>query len=100
MVVPSYEQGIGSLLTHRKQPNRVEAPNRYCCSGPWPGGLYDSEPSIRPGSTPHDQLQRDYGLSKLANLILARELDRRSAAEGWGIRSTAAHQAEPSPTTR
>jgi NAD(P)-dependent dehydrogenase (short-subunit alcohol dehydrogenase family) len=32
-----------------------------------------------------------YGQSKLANLIFALELDRRSARNGWGIRSTAAH---------
>jgi NAD(P)-dependent dehydrogenase (short-subunit alcohol dehydrogenase family) len=32
-----------------------------------------------------------YGLSKLANLAFARELQRRSNLEGWGITSTAAH---------
>ncbi len=32
-----------------------------------------------------------YGLSKLANLVFARELQRRSDLEGWGITSTAAH---------
>jgi NAD(P)-dependent dehydrogenase (short-subunit alcohol dehydrogenase family) len=32
-----------------------------------------------------------YGLSKLANLAFARELQRRSELEGWGITSTAAH---------
>lgn len=32
-----------------------------------------------------------YGLSKLANLAFARELQRRSDLEGWGITSTAAH---------
>jgi NAD(P)-dependent dehydrogenase (short-subunit alcohol dehydrogenase family) len=35
--------------------------------------------------------QRSYGTSKLANLMFARELDRRSQAAGWGIRSNAAH---------
>jgi NAD(P)-dependent dehydrogenase (short-subunit alcohol dehydrogenase family) len=35
--------------------------------------------------------QRQYGLSRLANLMFARELDRRSRADGWGIRSNAAH---------
>jgi NAD(P)-dependent dehydrogenase (short-subunit alcohol dehydrogenase family) len=35
--------------------------------------------------------QRAYGTSKLANLMFARELDRRSQAAGWGIRSNAAH---------
>lgn len=32
-----------------------------------------------------------YGLSKLANLAFAREFQRRSDLEGWGITSTAAH---------
>lgn len=32
-----------------------------------------------------------YGQSKLANLLFALELDRRSANNGWGIRSSAAH---------
>lgn len=35
--------------------------------------------------------RRQYGLSKLANLMFARELDQRSRAGGWGIRSTSAH---------
>jgi NAD(P)-dependent dehydrogenase (short-subunit alcohol dehydrogenase family) len=35
--------------------------------------------------------QRQYALSKLANLMFARELDKRSRAGGWGIRSNAAH---------
>ncbi|MEV4756043.1 SDR family oxidoreductase [Micromonospora sp. NPDC049559] len=35
--------------------------------------------------------RRAYGTSKLANLVFARELDRRSRAGGWGIRSNAAH---------
>ncbi|MFJ6070937.1 SDR family oxidoreductase [Streptomyces sp. NPDC093065] len=34
---------------------------------------------------------RAYGLSKLANLLFALELDRRSTAGGWGIVSNAAH---------
>jgi NAD(P)-dependent dehydrogenase (short-subunit alcohol dehydrogenase family) len=32
-----------------------------------------------------------YGQSKLANLMFALELDRRSASNGWGIHSTAVH---------
>ena len=32
-----------------------------------------------------------YGQSKLADLMFARELDRRSQAEGWGVMSLAAH---------
>lgn len=34
---------------------------------------------------------RSYGLSKLSMLVFARELQRRSDASGWGIRSVAAH---------
>lgn len=34
---------------------------------------------------------RRYGQSKLANLLFANELGRRSAARGWGITSAAAH---------
>lgn len=34
---------------------------------------------------------RSYGQSKLANLLFARELQRRSDAEGWGLLSVAAH---------
>ncbi|MGW4465720.1 SDR family oxidoreductase [Micromonospora sp. NPDC004704] len=34
---------------------------------------------------------RAYGLSKLATLVFARELDRRSRAGRWGIRSNSAH---------
>jgi NAD(P)-dependent dehydrogenase (short-subunit alcohol dehydrogenase family) len=32
-----------------------------------------------------------YGLSKLANLVFARELQRLSTLNGWGVTSTAAH---------
>jgi NAD(P)-dependent dehydrogenase (short-subunit alcohol dehydrogenase family) len=35
--------------------------------------------------------QRAYGLSKLAALMFARELERRSVLGGWGVRSNAAH---------
>jgi NAD(P)-dependent dehydrogenase (short-subunit alcohol dehydrogenase family) len=41
------------------------------------------ERSYRPG--------RAYGLSKLAMLMFARELDKRSVANGWGILAAAAH---------
>jgi NAD(P)-dependent dehydrogenase (short-subunit alcohol dehydrogenase family) len=34
---------------------------------------------------------RAYGASKLADLMFARELQRRSDAAGWGLHSTAAH---------
>ncbi len=37
------------------------------------------------------QAPRAYGLSKLATLMFARELNRRSVAGGWGVRSVAAH---------
>ena len=39
----------------------------------------------------HYRPQRSYGLSKLATLMFARELQRRSIEGGWGVRSTAAH---------
>jgi NAD(P)-dependent dehydrogenase (short-subunit alcohol dehydrogenase family) len=42
-----------------------------------------SEKSYRPGRT--------YGLTKLAMLMFARELNRRSADAGWGILAAAAH---------
>ena len=52
----------------------------------------------RTGSVDFDDLQgfryrphRAYGLSKLATLMFARELNRRSIVGGWGIRSVAAH---------
>jgi NAD(P)-dependent dehydrogenase (short-subunit alcohol dehydrogenase family) len=53
----------------------------------------------RTGSIDWDDLQgersynrwRRYGQSKLANLLFAYELGRRSAAGGWGITSAAAH---------
>ncbi len=53
----------------------------------------------RQGRLQWDDLQSDkkyspsraYGLSKLAMLMFARELQRRSDAAGWGILSTAAH---------
>jgi NAD(P)-dependent dehydrogenase (short-subunit alcohol dehydrogenase family) len=35
--------------------------------------------------------QRSYGTSKLANLMFARELQRRSDRLGWGLRSNSAH---------
>jgi NAD(P)-dependent dehydrogenase (short-subunit alcohol dehydrogenase family) len=38
---------------------------------------------------------RAYNQSKLANLLFALELDRRSRAEGWGIVSNAAHPGAP-----
>ncbi|WP_377272170.1 SDR family oxidoreductase [Peterkaempfera sp. SMS 1(5)a] len=53
----------------------------------------------RVGSIDFDDLQsersysswRAYGRSKLANLLFARELQRRSDRNGWGLLSTAAH---------
>ena len=39
----------------------------------------------------HYSPQGSYGLSKLSMLVFARELQRRSAAAGWGIRSLAVH---------
>lgn len=40
---------------------------------------------------------RAYGQSKLANLIFARELDRRSRELGWGVTSIAAHPGMSKP---
>jgi NAD(P)-dependent dehydrogenase (short-subunit alcohol dehydrogenase family) len=40
---------------------------------------------------------RAYGQSKLANLIFARELDRRSREAGWGVTSNAAHPGMSKP---
>ena len=34
---------------------------------------------------------RSYGMAKLAQLMFAMELDRRSRARGWGVMSNAAH---------
>ena len=39
----------------------------------------------------HYSPTRSYGQSKLANLLFARELQRRSDANGWGLLSIAAH---------
>jgi NAD(P)-dependent dehydrogenase (short-subunit alcohol dehydrogenase family) len=58
-----------------------------------------SSPAHRMGSIDWDDLQgersysrwRRYGQSKLANLLFAFELGRRSAAGGWDITSAAAH---------
>lgn len=55
--------------------------------------------AARSGRIPWDDLQserayspvRSYALSKLAELLFALELDRRSTAGGWGIVSNAAH---------
>ncbi|MFH9089143.1 SDR family oxidoreductase [Streptomyces sp. NPDC017673] len=55
--------------------------------------------AARSGKPDWDDLQgerryapvRAYNLSKLANLLFALELDRRSTAGGWGIVSNAAH---------
>ena len=55
--------------------------------------------AARVGALDFDDLQsqrgysawRAYGRSKLADLLFARELERRSAAAGWGVRSFAAH---------
>ncbi|HEX3679289.1 MAG TPA: SDR family oxidoreductase [Galbitalea sp.] len=55
----------------------------YARSGRLDWDDLQSEKSYRPG--------RAYGLTKLAMLIFARELDRRSVANGWGILAAAAH---------
>jgi len=58
-----------------------------------------SSSAARVGRINFDDLQSErryraiaaYGQSKLANLMFALELDRRSDRNGWGIHSTAAH---------
>ena len=40
---------------------------------------------------------RAYSQSKLANLIFARELNRRSREAGWGVLSNAAHPGMSKP---
>jgi NAD(P)-dependent dehydrogenase (short-subunit alcohol dehydrogenase family) len=55
--------------------------------------------AARPGRINFDDLQFEksyrpmvaYGQSKLANLMFAREFDKRSREAGWGVRSVAAH---------
>jgi len=51
------------------------------------GRIHFDDPQFEQAYTP----MQAYGQSKLAVLMFARELDRRSRAAGWGILSNAAH---------
>jgi NAD(P)-dependent dehydrogenase (short-subunit alcohol dehydrogenase family) len=51
------------------------------------GRIHFDDPQFEQSYTP----MQAYGQSKLAVLMFARELDRRSRAAGWGILSNAAH---------
>ena len=50
-------------------------------------GLDFSDPNAQHGYKP----MRSYGMAKLAQLMFAIELDRRSRVDGWGLTSNAAH---------
>lgn len=50
-------------------------------------GLDFNDPNAQHGYKP----MRSYGMAKLAQLMFAIELDRRSRLGGWGVTSTAAH---------
>jgi NAD(P)-dependent dehydrogenase (short-subunit alcohol dehydrogenase family) len=50
-------------------------------------GLDFSDPNAQHGYKP----MRSYGMAKLAQLMFAVELDRRSRLDGWGLTSNAAH---------
>jgi NAD(P)-dependent dehydrogenase (short-subunit alcohol dehydrogenase family) len=71
------------LLRKASASRVVNLSSIYARSGRLDWDDLQSEKSYRPG--------RAYGLTKLAMLIFARELDRRSVAEGWGILAAAAH---------
>ena len=73
--------------------------DRLMASGDGARVVTVSSVAHRTGSMDCDDLQgeasynrwRRYGQSKLANLLFAYELGRRSATGGWGITSAAAH---------
>jgi NAD(P)-dependent dehydrogenase (short-subunit alcohol dehydrogenase family) len=71
------------LLIKAKTARVVNLSSIYARSGRLDWDNLQSEKSYRPG--------RAYGLSKLAMLMFARELNKRSAAAGWGILAAAAH---------
>lgn len=71
------------LLIKAESPRVVNLSSIYARAGRLDWDDLQSEKSYRPG--------RAYGLSKLAMLMFARELNRRSAAAGWGILAAAAH---------
>jgi NAD(P)-dependent dehydrogenase (short-subunit alcohol dehydrogenase family) len=53
----------------------------------WPARIHFDDLQLERGYSP----RRAYGQSKLATLLFAFELDRRSSAHGWGSLSAAAH---------
>ena len=71
------------LLTKAKSARVVNLSSIYARAGRLDWDNLQSEKSYRPG--------RAYGLSKLAMLMFARELNRRSVEAGWGILAAAAH---------
>ncbi|MDQ1545422.1 MAG: hypothetical protein QOH69_326 [Actinomycetota bacterium] len=71
------------LLITAKHARVVNLSSIYARSGRLDWDNLQSEKSYRPG--------RAYGLTKLAMLIFARELTKRSASAGWGILAAAAH---------
>ena len=70
-------------LQRADSPRVVATSSLAAYGGRWNWDNLQGEKSYRPSEA--------YGLSKLANLVFARELQRRSDAHGWGITSTAAH---------
>jgi len=71
------------LLIGAKTARVVNLSSIYARSGRLDWDNLQSEKSYRPG--------RAYGLTKLAMLMFARELNKRSASAGWGILAAAAH---------
>ncbi len=71
------------LLVTAKTARVVNLSSIYARSGRLDWDNLQSEKSYRPG--------RAYGLTKLAMLMFARELNQRSATAGWGILAAAAH---------
>jgi NAD(P)-dependent dehydrogenase (short-subunit alcohol dehydrogenase family) len=71
------------LLRKATSPRVVNLSSIYARAGRLDWHNLQSEKSYRPG--------RAYGLSKLAMLMFARELNARSESAGWGILAAAAH---------
>jgi NAD(P)-dependent dehydrogenase (short-subunit alcohol dehydrogenase family) len=71
------------LLVNSSNARVVNLSSIYARAGRLDWDNLQSERSYRPGGS--------YGLSKLAMLMFARELNRRSAEAGWGILAAAAH---------
>lgn len=71
------------LLSKAAAPRVVTLSSIYARAGRLEWDNLQSEKSYRPN--------RAYGLSKLAALMFARELNKRSVAAGWGIFAAAAH---------